>query len=91
MLVCSRRVSPSNSVPALLLQIAQLVDRRLAIAGLGLEELRQHLAAGRAEEAERILEKLDEDLHLLCRRLRREVETVAPRSSVLYGCASAAN
>lgn len=91
MLVRSRRVSESNSLPALLLQITQLVDRRLAIAGLGLEELRQHLAAGRAEDAERIREKIDEDLHLLRRRLRHEAETAAPRSAVLYGCASAAN
>ena len=56
------------------LRLNQLVDRRLEVARRGLSELRQRLRAGSAEDAETILEKLDEDLHLLRRRVRRELE-----------------
>ena len=40
----------------------------------GLNEARQHLRAGEEAEARLIIEKVDEDLHLLRRRLRREFE-----------------
>jgi carbon storage regulator CsrA len=63
--------------PPTLLQISQLLDRRLEIAHKGLEELRNRLRRG-DEDAEIILDKLDEDLHLLRRRLVREVEKTAP-------------
>jgi hypothetical protein len=65
-----------------------MVDRRLAIAQKGLAEVQRHLAAGQAEDAGIVLEKIDEDLHLLRCRLVRETETVAPRSSVLVGSAN---
>ncbi|HZY84302.1 MAG TPA: carbon storage regulator [Gemmataceae bacterium] len=61
------------------LRLNQLVDRRLEVARLGLSELRQRLRAGHAADAETILEKLDEDLHLLRRRVSREVEQAPPR------------
>jgi carbon storage regulator CsrA len=61
-----------------LVQLNQLVDRRLAVAHRGLTELYRHLRSGRLEEAETILDKLHEDLHLLQRRVRREVEKAAP-------------
>jgi carbon storage regulator CsrA len=60
------------------LRLNQLVDRRLEVARLGLRELRQRLRAGHAEDAETILAKLDEDLHLLRRRVWREIEQAAP-------------
>lgn len=85
----SDRVREAPSVAASLLQFNQLVDRRLAVAGRGLAELRQHLAAGQTEDAQTLVEKLDEDLHLLRCRLGREVEMAAPRAAVLYGSADA--
>ncbi len=91
MLVLSDRVPETNSIPVLLSPLRQLVDRRLAIARRGLVEMRQHLAAGQTADAALLLEKLDEDLHLLRRRLRREVVTAAPRSALRYGCASPTN
>jgi carbon storage regulator CsrA len=49
-----------------------LVQRRLEIARNGLAEARRHLRAGRAEDAGVLIEKVDEDLHLLRCRVRRE-------------------
>ena len=66
------------------LRLNQLVDRRLEIARRGLLELRQRLRAGHAEDAETILAKLDEDLHLLGRRVYREAEP-APAEAALPG------
>src|SRR5262245_341904 len=60
--------------PPTLLQVGQLLDRRLEIAHKGLDELRKLLLADRAEDAETVLERLDEDLRLLRRRVQREVE-----------------
>jgi carbon storage regulator CsrA len=60
------------------LRLNQLVDRRLEVARRGLRELRQRLRAGHAADAETILEKLDEDLHLLRRRVSREAEQAPP-------------
>jgi hypothetical protein len=91
MLVFSDRVHETNSVPALLVRFNQLVDRRLVIARKGLEELHKYVRAGQPEDAEIILGKLDEDLLLLCQRLRREIESAVPRSSVLHGLASTAS
>ena len=54
--------------------IRRMLDKRLEIAREGLNEMRQLLRAGDAETAQLILEKVDEDLHLLRRRLRREFE-----------------
>jgi carbon storage regulator CsrA len=64
--------------PSSLLQLDRLVQKRLEIARKGLEEAQRHLGSGRSGDAETVLEKLDEDLHLLRRRLRREVEQAAP-------------
>ena len=67
--------APEEPTPLLL---TQLVGRRLEIARRGLLELRQRLRAGHAEDAETILAKLDEDLHLLRRRLGCEAEQAPP-------------
>jgi carbon storage regulator CsrA len=60
-------------VPALQ-QVRRLVDRRLEITRVGIDELRRLLAGGRTSDAEAVLEKIDEDLRMLGRRLRREVD-----------------
>ena len=54
--------------------IKRLLDKRLEIARKGINEARQCLRAGQEEDARVLLEKVDEDLHLLRRRLRREIE-----------------
>jgi carbon storage regulator CsrA len=56
----------------------QLVEKRLAIVRRGLDEVQRSMAAATTEEAELLLDKLDEDLHLLRRRLHREA-TQLPR------------
>jgi carbon storage regulator CsrA len=81
--------APAGPAPTLV-QVNQLVDRRLAIAQRGLSELSGHLRCGRLEEAETVLDKLDEDLHLLRRRVGREVEKAAPASREAAGRAPAA-
>jgi hypothetical protein len=60
-----------------------MLDRRLSIAQKGLAEAQQHLAAGQSEDAGIVLEKIDEDLHLLRCRLSREGEVLAARPSAL--------
>ena len=65
--------------PSACTRIEQLVQRRLDVTRLGLTELRRRLDAGQACEAAAILNNIDEDLCLLQRRLRREVEKAAPR------------
>lgn len=55
-------------------QIRQLLDRRLEIARGGLTEVQQLLDAGDEEQARFVLEKVDEDLSMLRRRVRRELE-----------------
>jgi hypothetical protein len=55
-------------------QLNRLVEKRLEITRQGLDELKQHLRNGRTEDAQEVLNKIDEDLHLLRRRVRREVE-----------------
>jgi hypothetical protein len=47
----------------------QVVVKRLEIARRGLAEARRHLGDGRTGDAKVILDKLDEDLHLLRKRL----------------------
>jgi sRNA-binding carbon storage regulator CsrA len=70
---------PSAGEPPSLLQLDQLVQKRLEIARLGLTELRRRVEDGREDDAEMILSKIDEDLNLRQRRVRREVERAAPR------------
>ncbi|MGH7171951.1 MAG: hypothetical protein ACRELG_16875 [Gemmataceae bacterium] len=88
MLVLSDRVRDTNVLSPSLYQFTQMVDRRLAIAQKGLAEAQRHLAAGHADDADLVLEKIDEDLHLLRCRLSREVERTAPRPSGLHDCAN---
>jgi carbon storage regulator CsrA len=79
-------VSPGDETPSTLLQLDGLVQKRLEIARRGLEEARRHLGDGRAEDAEVVLGRLDEDLYLLRRRLHQEVEQAAPRAAgILVG------
>lgn len=73
--------APSSFSP-----FSQMVERRLAIAQKGLAEVRQHLAAGQDEDADIVLEKINEDLHLLRRRIDCETKTAA-RPSALHRCA----
>jgi hypothetical protein len=63
----------AEEVAPSLQQLNQLLDKRLEIAREGLSELRHHLLRGRTEDAERVLENLDEDLYMLKRRMAREV------------------
>ncbi len=86
MLVLSDRAPENNARCASLTPLLQMVDRGLSIARIGLDEARRHLDAGQADEALFLLEKLDEDLHLLRRRLGREAETTSPRPPALHGC-----
>ena len=53
------------------------------IAQMGLAEARQRLAAGQVADADIVLDKIDEDLHLLRCRIDRETKTVAVRPSSL--------
>jgi hypothetical protein len=47
----------------------QVVIKRLEIAHLGLEEVRRHIGDGRSSDAAMILDKVEEDLSLLRKRL----------------------
>lgn len=88
MLVLSDRARDTNALSPSFSQLTQMLDRRLAIAQIGLAEASQHLAAGQTEDAGIVLEKIDEDLHLLRCRLSREAEKTAPRPSVLHESAN---
>jgi len=57
--------------------LPQVVTRRLDVARVGLAELRRCLLAAEPAEAALLLDKLDEDLLLLQRRLRLEAENEA--------------
>lgn len=87
MLVVSDRVHENNAPSPSVFQLTQMVNRRLAISQKGLAEARRHLEAGQAVDAEIVLEKIDEDLHLLRCRVRREAQRLAPRPTDL--CSSA--
>lgn len=88
MLVLSKRAREANVLSVPFSQFQQMVDRRLSISQKGLAEVRKHLMAGQAEDAETVLEKIEEDLLLLRCRLDSEVKTTAPRSSVLHDSAN---
>ena len=62
-----------DRVPSLQ-DVKRLIDKRLEIAREGISEARKCLRNGQEEDARVLLEKVDEDLHLLRRRLRREIE-----------------
>ncbi len=88
MLVLSRRAPDTNAAFAPSNQFRQMIDRRLAIAQRGLAEARHHLESGQNEDAGIVLDKIDEDLHLLRCRLDREAEMAAPRPAPLVGSAN---
>ena len=54
--------------------IEQMLEKRLAIARTGIYEAQQLLHDGNEEGARIVLENVDEDLHLLRRRVRLEFE-----------------
>ncbi len=61
-----------------LLQLNQLLNRRLEILRRGLSEAQQQLDADQPADATLLLEKVDEDLHMLQRRLQHEVAKMGP-------------
>lgn len=63
----------NDTIDASASPLDQLVQKRLAIVRLGLTEVHRRLDDGLEFDAEVILRKIDEDLHMLQRRLRREV------------------
>lgn len=68
----------------------KLVEKRLAIVRLGLDEVQRSMSAAQPEEAELLLDKLDEELHLLRQRLHTETMS-QPAARLLRrrcGCAS---
>jgi hypothetical protein len=65
---------PSAADAAPLPAIKTMLEKRLEIARSGLHEAQLLLRAGNEADARMILEKVDEDLHLLRRRVRRELE-----------------
>jgi carbon storage regulator CsrA len=67
--------SEADEAPTLL-RLQQLVDRRLAVTRRGVAEAQARLADGDDDEAEVLLGLIDEDLEMLRRRVRREVEKV---------------
>jgi hypothetical protein len=86
MLVRSDRVFDGSVGSVSLSQFVQMVERRLAVAQKGLAEARRHLSAGRAENVQAALDKIEEDLQLLRRRLSREPVGVALRPDLLHSC-----
>jgi carbon storage regulator CsrA len=64
---------PAGEAPSLPM-LRRLMDKRLEIAREGINEARQLLRAGLEDDARVLLDKVDEDLHLLRRRIRREFE-----------------
>jgi carbon storage regulator CsrA len=59
-------------------QVNQLIQKRLEIARHAVSEIRTHLRGDDHEDVQVLLERLDEDLRLLRRRVRREVEKNGP-------------
>jgi hypothetical protein len=51
-------------------RLGHLVDKRLGVSQRGLTELGRLLRAGAVEDAEVLVDKIAEDLHLLRRRMR---------------------
>jgi hypothetical protein len=54
--------------------LRRLLETRLDIARKGLSQARELLLDGRDDDAGVLIEKVDEDLHLLRRRIRREFD-----------------
>ena len=84
MLVLSNRARETSTPSVSWSQFTQMVDRRLSISQKGLLEARQFLASGQSEDADIVLEKIEEDLFLLRCRLDYEVKSGASRPSSLH-------
>jgi hypothetical protein len=59
-------------------RLGQLVDKRLGVSQRGLAQLRRLLRSGNVEDAKLLLDRVEEDLHLLRRRMVSEVEAAVP-------------
>jgi carbon storage regulator CsrA len=59
--------------PLSLIQLSQLLQKRLEVARLGLVSAREQMASGELEDASNTLDRLEEDLHLLRTRMQKEV------------------
>lgn len=55
-------------------EVSRMLQTRLHIAGLGLDQLRHQIQGGHVRDAEMTLEALEEDLRLLRERLRDELQ-----------------
>ena len=67
--------SPEPAAEAPTLEaLKRLLDKRLEIARKGIDQAHHCLSRGQEEDAQMLLEKVDEDLNLLRRRVRREIE-----------------
>lgn len=66
--------APAENEAPTLPMLRRLLDKRLEIAREGICEVHELLRAGQSEDARILLEKVDEDLHLLRRRVKREFE-----------------
>ena len=64
---------PGDELPTLV-AVRRMLDKRLEIARAGLNEAREQFRAGNEDEARLLMDKVDEDLFLLRRRLRRELD-----------------
>lgn len=69
---------PPDERSAGLDELNRLVSNRLHVTERGLEVLHRQLQTGRTQEAESTLAKIQEDLHLLQQRLKREVAQAPP-------------
>jgi carbon storage regulator CsrA len=65
--------------------ISALVEKRLAILRRGLDEVQRSVSAARTDEAELLLDKLDEDLNLLRQRLQTEAVR-GPKAAARRAC-----
>jgi carbon storage regulator CsrA len=59
--------------PLSLIQLSQLLQKRLEVARKGLQSAREQMASGDLEDAGDTLDHLDEDLQLLRTRMQKEV------------------
>jgi carbon storage regulator CsrA len=73
-------------LPAATPGLNKLVEKRLAIVRLGLDEVQRSMSAAQPEEAELLLDKLDEELHLLRRRLHSESVSQPAARLLRRGC-----
>jgi len=59
--------------PLSLIQLSQLLQKRLEVARLGLESVREQMEGGDLAQAGETLDRLEEDLQLLRTRVQKEV------------------